>query len=183
MILLGFCGYATSGKDAAVSALCTGHGFVRVAFADALRDVLYDLDPVVGVVNDGGYERVATLVDRWGWDQAKQVPEVRQLLQRLGVAVRDHVNQDAWVTAAFDRAEGAERLAVSDVRFPNEAEAIKARGGHIVRVMRPGVTALNSHVSEHALDEWPEDFQLYNDRTLGDLGAEVDQLLARLGVS
>lgn len=42
---------------------------------------------------------------------------------------------------------------MDDMRFPNEADAIKARGGFLVKIIRPDMPGLlETHVSEAGLD-------------------------------
>lgn len=76
-MLIGLCGYPGVGKDEVAKYLVTRYEFCRVAFADAMRDDLYKLNPIIGSV-----WRLADLVDTVGWDVAKRMfPEVRRLLQ------------------------------------------------------------------------------------------------------
>ena len=70
------------------------------------------------------------------------------------------------------------RLAISDVRFPNEADAIRAFGGLVVRVERPGVGPINGHESEIALDGYDFDLVVVNDGTLDELTDEMEAVLA-----
>ncbi|MGH3442016.1 MAG: DUF4406 domain-containing protein [Nitriliruptorales bacterium] len=158
--LIGLCGFAGVGKDATARSLAR-HGYVRVAFADALRDVLYDTNPIAEGVCD---YPVGYYVDEWGWDRAKrEIYEIRGYLQRLGVAVRDHVSESAWVDAALRKADASHApVAITDVRFDNEVEAVRSRGGLIVLVTRPGHAAVNDHVSEQLAAS------LEADRTLAD---------------
>ena len=51
-------------------------------------------------------------------------------------------------------------VVISDVRFPNEVEAIKAAGGKVWRILRPTsglVGVAGQHSSEHSLDDWADD--------------------------
>lgn len=176
MELVGLSGYARSGKDEAAKVLVDLYGFKRVAFADKLREVLYALDPFVefkpyhnwGIDPPAGFSRVrlAEVIDVYGWDGYKETEfgeEIRRLLQRLGTeAGRNLLGENIWVDAALTGHHEDDRIVVTDVRFPNEAQAIKAAGGIIVRVERPGVAAANAHVSERALDDWKFDYTLEN---------------------
>lgn len=150
-------GYAQSGKDTAATFL-RDYGYERVAFADPLREMLAAINPLVADTHDpSNLWRLRRLVDVLGWDVAKtEFPEIRGLLQRLGteagrVVLGDHI----WVDTALRRIEGASRYVFTDVRFPNEAEAIEGRGGVLWRVVRPGTEPVNAHPSETALDGWP----------------------------
>ena len=179
-VVVAFSGYGRSGKDSCAQHLVNLHGFERIAFADALKDVLYALNPVVLV---GSGRRVRAVVDAGGWEGAKEITEIRELLQRLGTeAGRKILGDNIWIDTAFRRAT-SDRIAVSDCRFPNEAEAVKAMGGYVFRVERPGITAVNAHVSERALDDFKSfDGVINNDGTLGELGKEIDNALDKLGV-
>ena len=93
---------------------------------------------------------------------------LREFLQRLGNAVRDAIHPDFWVNALFNTYT-KNNIIIADVRFPNEAEAIKARGGKLIRIERPGAGAGN-HISETALDDYTGwDIVIDNVGTLEDL--------------
>lgn len=174
--IVGLMGYAGSGKDAAAQALVED-GWRRDAFADRMRAMLYALNPIVFVDQFGGYERLRALVGFDGWDRVKRdVPEVRELLQRLGTeAGREILGENVWVDAlmnAWERAVCA-RTVVTDVRFPNEYRAIREAGGLLVRIERPGVEAVNGHASEHALRDFVPDVVIENGGTLADLHASI----------
>lgn len=154
-MIIGLSGYAQTGKDTVADYLVKEHGFVRVAFADKLRNVLYDLNPMVG------QEPLQAKIDVEGWDKAKQNPEVRRLLQALGVAARVNIHPDIWVRAALDSIKN-DRVVITDVRFLNEAQAVKDYNGEIWRVTRPGVGAVNAHVSETQMDNYPFDRVIEN---------------------
>ena len=66
---------------------------------------------------------------------------------------------------------------ITDTRFENEAEAIKKKGGIIIRVDRPGVKPINNHPSEIGLDKWDFDFKLVNNSDIFSLKQMVEQVL------
>lgn len=170
MEIIGLSGYARSGKDEAAKILVEEFGFTRVAFADKLREVLYQLNPLV--ISDKGqnFARVQWIVDNFGWDGYKKSiysDDMRQLLQRLGTeAGRQTLWDSIWIDAAFASATENSKVVVTDCRFPNEAQAIKDRGGEVWRIERLGVGPANSHPSETSLDNWKFDAWLGNDGTL-----------------
>lgn len=171
-MLVAFSGYARSGKDEAAKALVE-LGFRRVAFADKLRDFLLALDPIVAP-----YEvRVSEVIRMHGWDGYKGTsygPEVRQLLQRLGTECgRDLLYENVWVDAALKDVTPESNFVVTDCRFPNEAAAVKSRGGKIYRIVRPGVGPANDHPSETSLDDYTFDGILINDGTLDEFHQKV----------
>jgi hypothetical protein len=169
--IIGLTGYAQSGKDTVAKTLIEKFGFTRLAFADSIRDFLYEVDPIVGyVANEPVF--LSKVVDRDGWDEAKKNPEVRRLLQRIGVAARNQWSKDFWVSQVLKKMYPAgpnKKYVITDVRFPNEAEALRVLKGQIWRVTRPGISAVNSHVSESALDNYKFDQVFVNDAGLKDL--------------
>jgi hypothetical protein len=87
----------------------------------------------------------------------------------LGISARDLIAEDVWVTAALGSVDKDQRIVVTDVRFENEANTIKLMGGQIWRVKRPGVEAVNSHVSETQLDGYKVDQIFLNSGSIQDL--------------
>lgn len=185
--LIGLTGRKRSGKDTFAARLIERHGYERVSFADPLKAAALALDPLIDgfstfrVTTADGYgtfdplnRRLSEVVAEEGWEAAKERPEVRRTLQRLGVAIRDHVDRNAWLNAAADTIAGhrifdGTPVVVTDVRFPNEAEWIRSAGGSLVRIVRPGLDTSDEHVSETALDTWPTDYTVDNGRELVDL--------------
>lgn len=156
MEIIGLSGYARSGKDEAAKVLVEKFGFVQVAFADKLREVLYQLNPVVdmGFDDDIDLEPIylQEVIDQTGWDGYKETdhgPEIRRLLQRLGTeAGRQTLWDTIWIDAAFAGLPDDAKVVVSDARFFNEFDAIRERGGKIWRIERPGVGPVSDHPSE-----------------------------------
>ena len=172
-MLIGLSGYARSGKDTAAELLCLNYSFNRLSFADPMRDAIYKLNPIC---SERG--RVAEVVDEYGWDIAKSTPEVRRLLQVFGTEVgREMFGSNFWIDQAFKHIEEPGRFVFADVRFPNEADAIKARGGTVIRINRHNLSAVNGHKSEHALDNYMFNHVIYNDGTLDDLANNVFELM------
>jgi hypothetical protein len=176
-MIIGLSGYAQSGKDTVAELLCLNYGYTRMAFADPMRDAIYTLNPFV----EGG-NRVADLVDEYGWDVAKANHEVRRLLQVFGTDVgRKQFGDNFWVQQAFDKMEST-KIVFADVRFPNEANEIMQYGGQVWRVNRHNHPPVNGHKSEHAMDNFMFKHVIYNDGTLDDLSDEVFMLAKQLSL-
>jgi dephospho-CoA kinase len=157
-MIIGLSGYAQTGKDTVADILVLQHGFKRVAFADKIRECLYTLNPIVNLVgNEPIYLR--HLVDTSGWDKAKQNYEVRRLLQTLGADVgRELIDPNLWVEMTMSKLNAyTDNIVITDVRFPNEYEAVKWTYGEVWRIERPGYEPVNGHYSETALDNWKFD--------------------------
>lgn len=177
-MIIGLSGYAQSGKDTVAQILVDNYGFTRIAFADKIRDFLYEVNPMVGC-SPSGY--LKDLVDLKGWDSAKQEPQVRRLLQDLGVGARKMFGEDFWINQALKDTNFGDLYVITDVRFINEADAIKLSAGQVWRVTRPGVTAVNAHVSETQMDDYPVDHFVKNDGDVKDLWEEVLMLCHHIG--
>jgi hypothetical protein len=138
-----------------------------------MRVALARLNPLVDTVN-GVMPLMDALYLLGSWEGLKErAPGVRVLLQRFGSDVgREMFGEGFWVEQAF-RGLGDEDVVFTDVRFPNEAEAIRGRGGVVWNVVRPGVGVANGHVSECALDGFVFDATIVNDGSLDDLEREV----------
>lgn len=164
MALIAVTGYGQVGKDSVGARLVERWGFTRLAFADALKELARRAHPKLN-------EQVAG----HGWDMAKRDPSVRALLQHLGVAAREVLGPDVWINAGLRKIERPDgHFVFTDVRFPNEADALKQRGAITVRVVRPDHGPINGHESETAMDDYPCDIRFRNNGSLDDLARRVD---------
>lgn len=179
MMLVGIGFNYQVGKDTAATALGRELGFQRVAFADPLRELAMLIDPLItggtSRVNIGiGHGRYAHTVKGLGYEEAKRVyPEVRQFLQRLGDAGRTVFGEDFWLNQALGRAITFDRVVLPDVRYRNEAEAIKNAGGFLIKITRPGHRG-DAHKSETELvdyDGW--DLVIDNNGSVSELEIAV----------
>ena len=169
-MIIGLSGYAQSGKDEVSKILVEEFGFTRVAFADKIRELLYEMNP------DFRDTLLQQAVDREGWDEVKKDQSVRRMMQNLGVGARKLFGENFWVhQAMISMANAHSNIVVTDVRFINEANTLKTNGGQLWRIKRPGIEAVNNHVSEHDLNDYKFDQIVKNEGTLKDLHAKVRQ--------
>lgn len=135
---------------------------------------------------------------------------IRQLLQEIGTdAMRNVVHPNVWVNALMAdykefipgkilsnkgrvdliyRKEES-NWCITDMRFPNELEAVKAKGGITIRVNRvptviidgikyfANTDGLPEHESETALDDAKFDYVIDNNGSIEDLIVKVKQIL------
>jgi hypothetical protein len=191
-MLIGLSGAARSGKDS-VAAILADYGYKRIAFADKLKELALTLNPIVdmgtrwvaGGVRHDVPIRLADVVERVGWEDAKEFDGVRPYLQLLGSSVRNVVGKNVWVNAArlMDSVIDYGNIVVTDVRYQNEVGRITALGGRTYQVVRPGVGPVNDHQSEHDLSTWEFDGYIKNDGSLEDLAASVKELVKMDGLS
>lgn len=174
-ILIGLTGRARSGKTTAAEHLARTYQLEQYAFADPLRDglmAIFNLDPT----DFEGDRKERTL----GWLDCSP----RQLMQSMGTEwARNTVHPDVWVKLAeqnldyMSNALGAVLgFVVSDVRFENEADLIRRRGGTVIHILRPNALAVNPHISEAGIAANPADLTLPNYGTVEGFLRSLDEV-------
>lgn len=178
--VLGLSGWARSGKDTIADNLVENHGYIKVSFAAPMKEAMYRLNPRI-TVNEMTNTALRVAVDVYGWEGLKErSPDIRGLLQRFGTEVgREMFGEDFWVDYALSNIPDGSKAVISDVRYPNEANAIRALGGKVYRVERNGVLPANEHPSETALDGYEFDGKIDNNSTIERLHKVVEQTLLR----
>jgi hypothetical protein len=150
-MIIGISGYARSGKDTLGDYLRSEHGFARVAFATPLKEATRT---IFGFTDEQLYGELKEEIDPyWGFSP-------RWALQKLGTeGARDAIGEDVWVKAAMRNVlrngPFSRSWVITDVRFRNEAAAIHAAGGLVVRDVRDDAKArqrVEGHASEDLSD-------------------------------
>lgn len=166
--LIGIAAKAQSGKSTVAAMLVEHANYKEASFAEPIRQFVCDL---VGLKRSE-LEPVKEDVIPW----VGKSP--RQMMQTLGTAWgRDLVREDFWVQRCLQEIARADntRFVISDVRFENEATAIRAAGGVILHLSRPnGARTVADHASEAGIERVSGyDFQIVNDGSLRDLQRKV----------
>lgn len=172
-LLIGLTGPARSGKSTAANHLVRNHLLEHYAFADPLRSGLmeiFNLDP-----DDFEGERKEQTLDWLGRSP-------RELMQSMGTEWARHmVHPDVWVRIAEQNLNYLQNslssvvgFVVSDVRFENEAEFIRQRGGTIIHIERPDAPAVNPHSSETGIHLKQSDLTVLNSRDREHLRCLID---------
>lgn len=107
-------------------------------------------------------------------------PTPRLILQRLGTeGGREVIHPNLWINAAMAGYDSEKHLwYFTDVRFPNELQAVKDRGGITIRLQRGGGNTGN-HPSETGLDNSLDkfDYVVDNDGTIEELYNKVYKIM------
>ena len=169
--VVAFSGVAGCGKSTAAKYLVGKYGYTLVKFADPIRDML----------------RGIGMTDKHFEGELKEKPlhfgkSPRFLLQTLGTEwARETIHQDFWVNIwcnrVWDLLKQGKRVVVDDVRFPNEALAVRALQGLFLRIETVRVTTTNhsDHISEKPLTGYSQ--TLHNNGSVETLCSNLDNLL------
>lgn len=187
-MIIGLAGNAGVGKDTVGAYLVEHYGFTRFAFADAIKELALILDPIIQM--PGLRAKLSILVGLFGWDDAKQIPEVREYIQRLGTeACRKVFGDEIWNTTLMRKINGHlhgnqdARIVITDVRHPSEPRIIRAFAqSQIWRIERPDnpLAISTNHDSEKHVKSLPVDAILMNVGDVESLKRQVDSLCAGL---
>lgn len=157
-----------SGKSTVAGYLNREYGFETRGFALALKRMVIDLMNSAGLTP----EQIGFYMDLGKEDPIPELGDksFRYLTQTVGTEWgRTLIDKDLWVKLIVNNPKRPDLLVIDDVRFPNEYEAIRAQGGQVWKVYRPGVTPTTDHPSEGLLEGFEFDATIVNDGTLSDL--------------
>lgn len=163
-MLIGLTGRAGSGKGEVADVLVKERGFFKLSLAAPLKRFCKD---VFGWTDEQlygpSYERNRPDA-RWGG----LTP--RHALQTLGTDWGRSMHPDVWIDYALRAVRGSrDSFVLDDVRFDNEAAAIRNAGGTVIEVFRPGTRlegAAGQHVSEAGISQEHIGWTLINDSDL-----------------
>ena len=164
MRLIGIAGPARSGKDT-VAEILRADRWITLAFADPLRRMLAAGFGAEALQQDK--EAPIPWVDR----------SYRELIQTLGTEWgRGLIREDLWIRLAERRiadmhqvSGGELDVAITDVRFENEAAWIRRSRGQVWHLRREHRPHVREHVSEAGVGVEPSDRIIMNNGTLEDL--------------
>lgn len=209
MQIIGLAGPKKSGKDTIADHLVAKHGFVKVGFADKIREELRAAYPALAIdtfedqtfkdVNDNflalGYCENLGFID---WLRHRRIAEKfaelresrspRWLQQQWGDYRRDTAGWDYFICAVREKVEAsAYPVVVSGLRYAAsapiptaEADLIRQLGGWVWHIDRPGYEASAEHSTEIALPRHPRDLTIDNDGDVETLLEVVELMIGAL---
>ena len=141
-MIIGICGLIGAGKDTAADYLVNLHHFRRESFANTLKDAVaqvfgWDRTMLEGRTKQSREWREQ--VDPW-WSKRLNMPDLtpRWVLQQWGTNVlRAGFHDDIWIASLENKLRNTtDDVVITDCRFPNEIQAIKAAGGRVISIVR-----------------------------------------------
>lgn len=174
-MLFAICGHKRHGKDSIADVLVAHFRFRKDQFARPMKEacaIIFgwspeimerykeDIDPRLGIS-----PRQALMLLGTEFGQYMLCEKYPQFKETTG--------RKLWVKRTLATYLPAQNLVISDLRFPHEAEEVRAKGGKIIRVIRPEIPVDNSHESESAVALIESDYTIINDGTLYDLETRV----------
>ncbi len=180
-VLIGLTGPMGGGKSTVASHLVREHGFMEYSFAAPLKDMICSMLGITEVkLEELKRSELPILPERNG----QQFPTMRRALQTIGTEWgRQHIHPELWLALADLRIAAmgewlhTDRIVISDVRFENEAEFIRQKGGVIIHI-QPRTRGTNTHASESGLSVASTDCVLPNQGKLAQLYRTTDALMA-----
>lgn len=168
--IIGISGKLGSGKDTLADFIIKNDPeFKKVSFANKLKRI--------GAFLTGTDEHL------WFTQEGKNIElhnwcmTIGQFQQKLGTeAIREGLHSEAWVLSLFADLTPTSKWIITDVRFPNEIEAVTKRHGVTVRIngdpakVRATSTRDLNHPSETSLDNYQNfDYVYTNNNSLVEL--------------
>ncbi|WP_043616277.1 hypothetical protein [Chromobacterium violaceum] len=207
MQLIGLAGPKKSGKDTIADHLVAAHGYVKIGFADKIREELRAAYPGLeyGTFENQRWKYVDDIFlalehcESQGfidWLKHRRIVEIydelseprspRWLQQQWGDYRRATAGWDYFICAVRERIEAAAApVVVSGLRYAAsapiptaEAALIRQLGGWVWHVDRPGYEAAAEHTTEIALPRHPRDLTIDND---GDVEALIEVVDLTIG--
>ena len=180
-MIIGITGHARHGKDSVADVIVKYFGYHKCALADVMKEACR---VIFGWTDAHLYGDLKDVVDK------KYGVSPRHALQSLGTewgqyklseydSFAEVTGRKLWVNSLLNRVNGD--TVISDVRFPHEADAIRERGGFIIRVNRDYEVDL-SHESERSIEDITPDFTIGNYGSLLDLEWLVCDMMQKVGI-
>lgn len=144
-MLIGISGKIGSGKDTLGGCLAL-YGYQNRKFASKLKQIC-------SLLSGLPYEYFEKQDLKDTYISAFEIT-CREMLQQFGTDVCRNWKSDIWVQALFADYRMIDNWVITDVRFPNEADAIRHEGGVMIR-LNALYAKKSVHLSETALDDYP----------------------------
>ncbi len=198
-MIIGICGLIGSGKDTIADHLVKDHNFVKISFADKLKDTVATLFDWDRTLLDGKTEQSRLWREQedpfWSKELKKKVTP-RYVLQVFGTeCMRDGFYDGIWVSMLKKKVTENPDInwVIPDVRFENEVKVLNEIGGEVWWVKRgqlPMWFRMYQDIGQKPTDVHPSEWQwarskfdkvFENDGTINALKNQVQDHLVSNG--
>ncbi len=152
-------------------------GFKRTRFAEPIKQMIFTLLTYQGVMAP----RAWRMLD----GDLKETPTEflggrtpRHAMQVLGTEWREMIHRNLWTDAWRNTIAGVAKVVLDDMRFKHEAETVRACGGKVIRIFRPGIVA-GTHASEAGFLDILPDLVINNDKSPENMLEQLNQFLGQ----
>lgn len=168
--LIGICGRKRHGKDTLGDYLVKNYGYTKIGFADAVKEAC---KCIFGFNDDQLYGDLKEVDDKfWGASSRKVLQYVATDLFRDQIGnVLPEIKDNIWIKVVENKIlqNPDKKYVITDIRFANELDFIKSRGGLSIKVKRDTIKSTDSHISESFIDELETDCVIKNNGTIDQL--------------
>lgn len=146
-------------------------------FADPLKRFVADiLNVSVEKLEDREFKE-SELGEEWHYYKNQNI-NVRGLMIEIGHGLRVSLHENIWINALFSKYSNKSKWIITDLRYHNELNTIKEKGGITIRVNRKGTKPA---LTDTFLDDYKNwDFIIENDGTIEDLFNKIKLLKSKL---
>lgn len=183
MQIIGLCGYKGSGKDTFADYIVQNDNYIKIAFADYIKNALMELFDW----DISSFEQHNKEVEDTYWGTTP-----RMMCQQLGtdflrIHCKDKISQKFLLPnneeykssfhikrinkdiIKYYNINSETKIVITDIRFQDEADYVKKLGGIVVKINRPNLkkNAFSNHSSESNIDNINNiNFQIDNSGTI-----------------
>lgn len=192
-VLIGITGRKRSGKDTIGNYLVDNYGFVRIAYADSLKEAC---KIIFGFTDEQVYgDELKEIIDEY-WQHTP-----REIMQKVGTELFrialphlcENISDDIWIKSVERKirlllSQGHTRFVITDNRFQNELDFIKRLGGQTWKVTRQSILRdidplKPVHRSEALIDDFVCDTYIPNDESIEQLNIKVRNNMYELDIN
>ena len=197
-MIIGICGFKSSGKDTIADYLIKEHGFVKYSFASTIKDIIsimfgWSRERLEGLTKEDREWREQ--IDPW-WSTTLDMPLLspRYVMQYFATDLfRDKFHPDIWVKIVENQilTTTNQHIVISDCRFKNEIDMIVRLHGTIIHVHRnlpdwfneyrngSSFIPSNYHISEIEWIRCFRDCDIENNGTIEELYKKIEDVIFR----